>query len=1265
MRRALPLLAAAVALLLVHLPLFSQASQSAIQGAVYDQTHAVIAGATVTVIDVARGNQRALTTDSAGEYGAANLIPGMYTIRAEAKGFETVQQSNVVLEVGQTVRVDLTLMPGEQTQTVTVTSEAPAVDTSDAQFGGTVSNDLVNSLPLNGRNFQRLVELRPGLVTTAPGAGTGTNQYTDGRKNGDDLYRIEGMASICNTGTPVSCINSSYRGGDSSSILPIDAIQEFDTEQNPKAQDGWKEGSFISVGLKGGTNSIHGTAYAFGRDTLATDAANAFTGTITPATLEQFGATAGGRVIKDKIFWFAGYEGLRDTLGDTAVVTIPSDVSGGGVAASMIDACNNLASSHAGALTGPYNPIGTKGPNGVVNALSAQLSGITINPSTGCTVSPASSTVENVFPYNPNVSTSYNPPLHPSGPLDNGLIKADYIPGPHHHIGFTFFDAEGQQVINNATAQLAPQWMLSVHDNSKMYVGSWTWAPNSAWVNDVRFGVNYILNNTFAGDVNMLPSNPWPTGYGMPTGVTNPIYGGFPNTTFSSFTGSLGAGTRGGSTVRGPEGNEDLVDNVSYLRGKHAFKFGFEYIDIIDDQGLQGNSSVLEQGSIKFTTLQNFLQGTTNGGSILVGDNTSQFRSHWYAGFAQDDWRIEPRVTLNLGIRYELEGPMTERNNYLGNFNPNVNPATTPAIQRVGPGQPLTSLFHEGKKNFSPRVGVAWDVNGSGKNVVRASFGLLTDYTGLQQLGNGQAVPFGANFPCLVVAASCTSSANSVNTSGTALNAHTPASLTLSAAQLNAGWNLAGPIFPVANSQVINGVTYAGSTCDVPGITITNPPGTPAGTPVASAVQCTTFAVNPNYHQPHAAEWSLDIERAITNNLTVDIAYVGNYGYGEQYTTDLNQPQLGVGWFGQTSPSALSAAATCVNSATDATPYDKCTANAALEVGQYSTQFPYLKYINQSTNGVTSNYNGLQVILTQRVSHGLSFLAGYSFAHALGTAPTPDPANLRDNYGPSVADIRHRFTISPSYLIPGMKSPGQMLEGWSVSALITAQSALPWYPSDATTNDLTGTGEYQNTANQTWNYVGPRSAFVSGPNPIPCYGPLSGCTIINFSNPSAATAAIAAECTSAAIAPYAPGSTQGGVSLQALALASLNKFGCYLANGGTLAPGGGILTPPAYGTLGNAGVNIFRGPNYFNVDMSLAKIWKFRERYSAQFRAEFFNLFNKANYAPTPTSTNPAAGAGGQFGCSCSTPDTNSQNPNPVLGSGGPRHIQFALKLIF
>ena len=159
---------------------------------------------------------------------------------------------------------------------------------------------------------------------------------------------------------------------------------------------------------------------------------------------------------------------------------------------------------------------------------------------------------------------------------------------------------------------------------------------------------------------------------------------------------------------------------------------------------------------------------------------------------------------------------------------------------------------------------------------------------------------------------------------------------------------------------------------------------------------------------------------------------------------------------------------------------------------------------------------------------------------------------------------------------------------------------------------------------------------------------MSGCT--TFAN---APASVVSACNAAAVAPYA-----GNAQLQQLAVASLTDFGCYVQNGG-------ILTPPAYGTLGNASRNIFRGPNYYNVDFSVGKIWKFKERYSAQFRVEFFNFFNRPDFLQVPATTDPSKGTGGKFGCSCTTPDSSAQNPNPVLGSGGPRHVQFGLKLAF
>lgn len=1200
-------LAAMAVLFLACLPAFSQTNQGSVQGAVLDQSGGAIAGAAVTVTDVARGISQNLLTDSAGAYVALNLTPGTYTVRGEAKGFQVLEHANVLVEVGQNIRVDLVLQPGAQTQTVTVTSEVPAINSTDAVLGGTVSNEAINALPLNGRNFERLLDLRPGNVST-PGTGTGTSS-TNGRRTIDDLLRLEGIAGVSAAGSS-NLLNAVYRGGDTANLVPIDAIQEFNETQNPKAQDGWRDGSTVNVGLKSGTNSLHGTAYAFGRDASATDAPNYFGG-VTPATLEQFGATAGGPILKDKLFWFTTFEGLRVSVGDvTTNDTLPYDkaLTPANPSLSMVDACNAL---------GPAK----------VNPLSAQLAGL--NAST-CVVTPASPSFENVFPFiGSTTSNDFAPGLLSSLPLNNGILKVNYVLSPHNQLNGMYYISKSTQNSGSA-AMLLPQWEQIALNDAQQYDGDWTWTPNSTWVNDFRLGYIYVVEQTLDADGNLLPLNPWPDGYGMNTGVTNKLYGGFPTITISGFSGTLGANARTGR--KGPQGDVDLIDNVSFLRGQHAFKFGFEYLDMVFD----GDTFTQAQGVAKFaslsgnpnTPLENFLQGIPSSGSIYLGNPTQNTRSHWFGGFFQDDWRIKPRLTLNLGLRYEYYATPHERNNYMGNFNPNVNPLTTPAVEQFGPGEPLPTEYNAGLGTLSPRFGLAWDVQGNGKTVVRAGASILT---AAQALGLFiDDTPFGANFPSI-----------GVDNSNTAVNAHSPANFAFGPCKTDTtpapscNWTLAGPTFPTAGTLVVNGVTYTGVSCT---------PTALGGTP------CATGGVDPNFHEPPVVEWNLDVQRAITNSLTVDVAYVGNHGSREENIEDLDQPAIGAGW----NATAVSA---CLASAPT---YNNCKPNVAAEAGQYTTIFPYLNSIDIATSGDESNYDALQASVQARLYHGLSFLAGYTYAHALsetdadsissGNLLPTDKNNLHLNYGSSDYDIRNRFTFSPSYAIPGLKLPGQMLEGWTISSIITVQGGLPWAPNDPTSTDWLGTGENTNTAigagsTQYWNYVGPASAFTSGPNPIPCFGKAAGCTAYTS---ALYTPAIESACQSAAQAPYA-----GNTQLQALALASLANASCYMQ-------GGGILTPPAYGTLGDASRGIFRSPMYANVDFSVAKTWKFRERYSAQFRIEFFNLFNRADF-PIPAVVDPSTGSGGKFGCSCSTPDST----NAVLGSGGPRHIQFGLKLAF
>src|ERR1700680_1792083 len=336
---------------LFSLALVAQGNFGRILGTVTDQTGAVIGGATVSVIDTQRGLARTLTTDQAGEYNAPNLIPGTYTVRIEAKGFQTVNRENVALEVGKEVRVDLTPRPGEQTQSVTITEAIPLVDTASATLGGTLSNAAINDLPLNGRNYQNLLALRPGVMIQ-PG-GSPWTQSTNNSRPDETVWMLDGVLSAnFYDYRPIASMPSPFTDG--ATILPIDAIQEFNLEENPKAEWGWRPGAVVNVGVKSGTKNLHGTAYAFGRSD-AMDARNYFNPGLIggqclsntalpsvcgklPAELKQFGGVIGGPIKKDKLFFFAGYEGLRSLIGNSFTTSIPATASLADPSHSMVDA---------------------------------------------------------------------------------------------------------------------------------------------------------------------------------------------------------------------------------------------------------------------------------------------------------------------------------------------------------------------------------------------------------------------------------------------------------------------------------------------------------------------------------------------------------------------------------------------------------------------------------------------------------------------------------------------------------------------------------------------------------------------------------------------------------------------------------------------------------------------------------------------------------------------------------------------------------------
>src|SRR5216684_3622242 len=261
-RKAIQLLGGVMGMLLLCLPLFSQGSSGRILGTVTDQSGGVVAGATVTVTDTERGVSKVLTTNDPGEYNAPTLVPSTYKVRAEAKGFKTVERQNIVLEVGKEIRVDLTLQPGDQVQTITITESIPLVETTNATLGGTLNNADIQDMPLNGRNYQNLLALRPGVMVQ-PGGGPWT-QSTNNIRPDESVWLLDGVinANMYDT-RPIANMPSPFTDG--ATILPIDAIQEFNMEENPKAEYGWKPGAVVNVGVKSGTNTLHGAAYGFYR----------------------------------------------------------------------------------------------------------------------------------------------------------------------------------------------------------------------------------------------------------------------------------------------------------------------------------------------------------------------------------------------------------------------------------------------------------------------------------------------------------------------------------------------------------------------------------------------------------------------------------------------------------------------------------------------------------------------------------------------------------------------------------------------------------------------------------------------------------------------------------------------------------------------------------------------------------------------------------------------------------------------------------------
>lgn len=1184
--------------LLAASSLFSQQNLARITGSVHDQTGGAMPGVAVTVTDADRGLERSTMTDASGQYLLPGLIPGKKIVKAEFQGFKAFEQSNVVLEVAQDARLDIVMEPGQVNETVRVTEAPPLLDTTSAELGGTIQNQVINDLPLNGRNFENLLDLRPG-VTKYPG-NSGWTQSTNGMRPHDNYFMVDGI----NSNDPwmaQSMMNAVMAAGDAGTMLPIDAIDEFKTQENPRAEFGWKPGAVVNVGVKSGTNGYHGTAYAYGRDGNW-DATNYFTAPGSPEAaveLEQFGGSLGGPIRKDKLFFFANFEQQRYSVGNPVQHEVPITAAGvGNPAQNLIGACTSALA--AGKLT----------------PLSAQLAGL----------SPTCAPLSNypgLFPVNPGPTVDLNTGLTSTNNINSGVGKIDFHPNSKNSISGMYFISPGNGTfVDNPGAQIAPQWLTNQYARSQVGSGNWIWTPSPTVVNSVRFGYSHYYQTFASVDASQNPANYSYNGstYHVYTGQTNPAYYGLPLMTFPGYAFQLGLNWP--KTV-GPDGVWQLSDSVSILRGNHTLKVGGEFLDNQSTNNVTSNT----KGNIRFSGgLTNFFSGTMARASFTAGNFLRHLSNQGYALFVQDDWRLSRRLTVNLGLRYELNTVPKDADNLLGNFDPNLG--------LVQVGKQISSIYNGDHNNFAPRLGLAWDIFGTGRTVIRAAGGMFYEqpsYDGFMAIGNllglrtiPTGVPLYTNGNPTPTTAGGNISLGAITFSGPAVGS------------VRSAWANNGPNSPLFN---------ASPACGDGSVTLPNG---------LTPQPCVTAGVDRNLRTPYVISWNFGIQQALTSNLSLDLSYVGNHATKLVGLSDLNQPQkvngFSPGWGNPATPG--SAANDCLASA--ATGYDNCNPNGDAEVAAqpFAKKFPYLSYIYWLSNNNFSNYNGLQASLTQRTSHGLSFVVGYTLAHSLGMSPdnwsflSPiDSNNTRNLYGNTPFDVRHHFTFSVTYLIPGVKTPGHVLEGWSLNSIVNLQSSMPWGINDLTT-DFSGTNEIGNqaTIGEQWNFYGSPSDFATNKN--------------FWMNTNGGQGGI----------PYYAGTSNSACLAKAqangqLAVAALANLGCY-------ANGKSVLIPPAFGSYGTAGPNIFRGLPYYNVDLSVTKAINFTEHFKAQFRAEAFNIFNHPNISNPfggpggdNTYTDPSGDAGASFGFRPQTPDVTSSNP--VLGSGGARAIQLGLKLIF
>jgi Carboxypeptidase regulatory-like domain/TonB dependent receptor len=1142
---------------------WAQKDAGSIVGTVRDQTGAIVAGAKVTVSDSERGIRLETTTNDSGEYVVSPLRVGRYTVTAEHPGFKKAITPPVDLDVQQRIALNIALQVGQISESIEVTAATPLLETETSELGQVVDNKRMANLPLNGRNFAQLALLTAGTAPSEPGARDegGFGFSANGARSLQNNFLLDGVDN--NSNLPDLLNETNYV------IQPsVEAIEEFKVQTNAySAEFGRGNGAIINATIKSGTNQFHGSAYEFLRNEKL-DAKNFFddpNSPIAPYKQNQFGFTIGGPIVRNRTFFFADYEGLRIRQAQTLTSFVPTAAQQLGNFSDQLDLTSPQQALAADQVTmiPALDCAGHQTYAGeIFNARQTQnsglyasgLCGVPFGPYDGAgnptniipqgQLDPLSLAIAKLYP-SPNVNgNGFNFLSNPvrSETRNNFDVRIDQKYTEKDYAFFRFSYEDQPSLIPGPfdnTGGDGGGFFSGVEDNAyRSFATSWTHLFRSNLTNELRLGYNRV--NSQRQQLNADKTSEallnFPGGF---PGIPNvPGNGGLPQLTFNDIN-QIGSPTFLPShEVQNTYG---VSENLTWVHGNHSFKFG---TDIRSEEftifqpaaprgtldfgpGLTDNPAAPFSGGSGFAS---FLVGLSDSGSINNLHNID-YHHQVYAFYGQDDWKVTPNLTLNLGLRYELFTTIKERNNELGTFDlstgalivpKGLNVHLTPQLAAIIPVQATGTpgLISPDINNFAPRIGLAYKVNT--KLVVRAGYGIF--------YGGDEAGPYS-----------------------------------------NPSMGFNPPFFVSKNFNQPCGAASANPAsvdCSLPGIP-TLSSGFPANSLTDPEPPPLLFSLDPKLVTPYMQQWHLSTQYELPSNTVFEVTYAGSRGLKQYIYLNGNQaepnpdpnlpfaprrplPQLdgAIGWF-------------------------------------RSAGF--------------SNYNSLQTRVEKRFSRGLTFLASFTWAHALDIASNADlgaqnNGDFRDfrnpsqEYGNSDFDIRHRFVFSYLYELPighGKRMMGdasgvlnQIVGGWQVGG-ITSVSSGNWF----TITDDNG------VANSDGNSQ--RPDLIGDPRGKPCVPN----TFFNT---------------------------------------------CAFAD------------PPS-GSFGDVNRNSVQGPGYQIWDFSLFKNFSITERTKLEFRAEFFNVFNHPNLqfakSGPQNSINTTTFGTPQFGF--------------LTGARDPRQIQLALKLSF